>query len=110
MMRPVSQCIRTVFLPDVSLHVVAVQGTTGICANVFSRKVAIVAQKVNAFALIVCGPEINIAETATVVRLLAGVATGAIVGKNLLAARDRTSAVFAIELRDQFVEIGRAHV
>ena len=103
-MRTVPHRLRTIFLPDVPLHVIAVQGPAGVRPDIFLRNIGITAQEVDALAFVVRGPEVDGA-IVVVLGLLAGVAAGAVVGEELLAFRYRALAVLFIQLRYQCIAV-----
>src|SRR5215510_1041230 len=85
-----------------SFHVVAVQGAAPVRANAADRAIFIVAQEVNALAVLVGGMEIDIA-IAILGRRLAGMAAGAVVRKYLLSLGHGAGAEFMLQLRDQLI-------
>jgi len=89
-----------------ALHVVAVQGASAVGAHDADRRqCAVIAEEIDALAGIggIGGQKIDVAETSARIRLLAGVAGGAVVGEDLLAPLHRARAVFLVKLFGEFV-------
>ncbi len=96
---PVVHGVRTVLLPHMALHVIAMQRATAVGADAAGgQQPAVIAEEIYTLAAGIGSQEIYIAEAATGVRFLARVATGAVVGEDLLAQLHRSGPEFLIEL------------
>src|SRR5205814_2147167 len=97
--RTLLHCLRTIFRPYMPGHVIAVQRPGPICANAaYGQQRPVIAQEINSHAIGILGMEINVAEAAIGIWRLAGMTTGAVISKYLLAKFHGAGAKFLVEL------------
>ena len=84
---------------------IAVQSSARVGTNGRIRKPSIIAEKVFALTCLVGRPEINVRKFTVFIGLLAGMATCAVVGEELLAMLYRVRSVLFVQLRHKLIAV-----